>query len=383
MEDKNIYSNSGRMDYGDGFSDDDAPIYPQQDSSRTPMQPGGGHGQPNVRTGKRKKSKGKTVFMVILIIVLVILVTAGIFLILVLGRVHYTGDRIDHSIAENAGVTLRDTGTTNIMLFGEDNHKDGEHGRSDSMILLSIDKKSGQLKQTSFMRDIFVSIPGYDDNKLNAAYAFGGAKLACETLELNFGIRIDNYLIVDFNSFTDIVDSLGGIDLELTYNEITYINWQSYRNHQTEDENELKADEYTYYLDRDGYEVALVHVNGRQALWYARDRDSAGSDFDRTQRQRIVINTIFNKLRSTNPFTLMGTVYSAAGYLTTNMDPISLTGKGFELLGALSYEKKEHRLPSDDNYYNDYYDYCGSVLVISDNELERERLYSFIENKQD
>ena len=146
------------------------------------------------------------------------------------------------------------------------------------------------------MRDIFVSIPGYDDNKLNAAYAFGGAKLACETLELNFGIRIDNYLIVDFNSFTDIVDSLGGIDLELTYNEITYINWQSYRNHQTEDENELKADEYTYYLDRDGYEVALVHVNGRQALWYARDRDSAGSDFDRTQRQRIVINTIFNKL---------------------------------------------------------------------------------------
>ena len=79
---------------------------------------------------------------------------------------------------------------------------------------------------------------------------------------------------------------------------------------------------------------------------------------------------------------LLGTVFSASKYLTTNMNPLSLTGKGFELLGALSYERKEHRIPSNDNYYNDYYDYCGQVLVISDIDLEKERLYSYISEKQ-
>ena len=382
MEEKNIYSDSTRMNYGDGFSDDDAPQLPQQPVNM--QQPVRGGVPVRYKKPKlKKKKKGKIVFGVILLILLVIFLTAGIYLVLVLSRIHYTFDFTDHSIAESNGITLKEeSGVTNIMLFGEDNHKEGENGRADSMILLSIDKNNGQLKQTSFMRDIFVSIPGYDDNKLNAAYAFGGAKLACETIENNFGIKIDDYLIVDFNSFTEIVDSLGGIDLELTYNEIAYINWQSYRNHQTDDENELKKDEYDYYEDKDGYSVALVHVNGRQALWYARDRDSAGSDFDRTQRQRIVINTIFTKLKESNPFTLLGTVFSASKYLTTNMNPLSLTGKGFELLGALSYERKEHRIPSNDNYYNDYYDYCGQVLVISNIDLEKERLYSYISEKQ-
>ena len=382
MEDKNIYSDSTRMNYGDGFSDDDAPqVAQQQPGIRQPVPTRGG--KPVRYQNAVKKKKGKKVLAIILIILLLLFLTAGIYLLLVLSRIHYTFDYPDHSIAESNGITLKqESGVTNIMLFGEDNHKDGENGRADSMILLSIDKNNGQLKQTSFMRDIFVSIPGYDDNKLNAAYAFGGAKLACETIENNFGIKIDDYMIVDFNSFTDIVDSLGGIDLELTYNEIAYINWQSYRNNQTEDEDELKKDEYEYYEDKDGYSVALVHVNGRQALWYARDRDSAGSDFDRTQRQRIVISTIFTKLKESNPFTLLGTVFSVSKYLSTDINPISLTGKGFELLGALGYDRQENRLPSSDNYYNDRYDYCGEVLVISDSELEKDRLYSFIYAKQ-
>ena len=375
----NIYSDSGRMNYGDGFSDDDTPEYVPVRSKREPMQ----QGAPGIRV-KKKKGKGKVVLKIFIIILITIFLTAGIYLVLVLGRIHYTGDKIDHSIAEDNGITLKEfSNVTNIMLFGEDNHKEGENGRADSMILLSIDKTNGQLKQTSFMRDIYVNIPGYGENKLNASYAFGGAKLACETIELNFGLKIDDYMIVDFNSFMDIVDSLGGIDLELTYNEIAYINWQSYRNKQTDDEDELKKDEYEYYTDKDGYSVALVHLNGRQALWYARDRDSAGSDFDRTQRQRIVISTIFAKLKGSDPFTLLGTVFSVSKYLTTNINPISLTGKGFELLFALGYERCEHRLPSDDNYYNDYYDHCGQVLVISDYDLEKERLYSYIENKSE
>ncbi len=263
------------------------------------------------------------------------------------------------------------------MLFGEDNHKDDENGRADSMILLTIDKNNRKLKQTSFMRDLYLYIPGEGYNKLNAAFSLGGAKLACETIEYNFGIRIDDYLIIDFNSFTDIVDSLGGVDIELTREEIEYINWQSYRNKQVDTETEIDPDDYTYHTNDNGEEVSSVHINGRQALWYARDRDSAGSDFDRTKRQRIVIDTIFTKLKGAGPLKLLGTIYAASGYLTTDMGPLSLCGKGLDLVFALGYERSEHRIPESDNYY-DVYNETGMALQIADEDLERQRLYEFV-----
>ena len=103
--------------------------------------------------------------------------------------------------------------------------------------------------------------------------------------------------MVDFESFTAIIDAMGGIDLPLTAEEIDYINWQCWRNKQVETRNELDIDSYQFESSENG-ETAMVHLNGRQALWYARDRDSAGSDFDRTSRQRTVINTVFSKLKS-------------------------------------------------------------------------------------
>ena len=392
MTEDDIYSSSKNMQYGDGFSDDDAPQMvmpppqpPQQPyrRERTPVSPNGYY-PPNQQqyypTGKKKKKHPFLKFLLILFLLAVIAFI--VYVILVLGRIHYTNEDPDHSAAEAAGIELKDEpGVTNILLFGEDNHKDNERGRADTMILLSIDKSTGQLKQTSFMRDVYVTIPGFGDNKLNAAFSIGGPKLACETVEYNFGLRIDKYMVVDFNSFTDIIDSLGGIDLELTYDEVAYINWQSKKNHQTEDDDELKKDEYEYKGDNDGNFKALVHLNGRQALWYARDRDSAGSDFDRTQRQRIVMNTIFSRLKGSNPFTLMGSVFAVSGHLTTNMNPIEVTGAGFEIVSSMGYEKKEHRVPTSDNYYDAYFDHCGQTLVISDPYTEKTRLYDFIFKK--
>ncbi len=374
MAERDIYSNSGRMNYGDGFYDDDKPVdeefeeisLNEEDYEEAP--------QP----GKKKKKKKRRVLKFILGLLGILLVIIVIYLIVVLIRIHYTGESPDHSVAEEAGIELQSKfGVENILLFGEDNHQDGEYGRADSIILLTIDNNNHQLKQTSFMRDIYLTIPGYGMDKLNAAYSYGGPKLAAETIEYNFGIKIDNYMIVDFNSFTDIVDSLGGIELELTDTEIDYINWQSYRNKQTDDEQELNSDDYDFYENDDGDYVALVHLNGRQALWYARDRDSAGSDFDRTSRQRIVIDTIISKFKTAGPLRLMYAGFSVSPYLTTNMNPFSLTGDGFNLIIAFLYERLEFRTPTNDNYYNDWND-SGQVLVISDDDLENQRLYHFI-----
>lgn len=369
QEERDIYSSTAsRKDYGDGFYEDDNGYVPEQNNN---------NGRIPVRKRKNKNTAGR-VIRVILLIFAVILILTGIYLIVVLSRVHYTNEYPDHNISENDGITLRsENGIVNIMLFGEDNHKEDELGRADSMILLTIDKNRRQLKQTSFLRDIYLYIPGSGYNKLNAAFSIGGAKLACETIEYNYGIRIDDYLIIDFNSFTDIVNALGGIDIELTYDEIVYINWQSYRNKQVDTETEIDPDSFTYHTNDNGEEVTPVHINGRQALWYARDRDSAGSDFDRTKRQRIVIDTIFNKLKGADPIKLLYAIYAASGYLTTDMNPLTLCGKGIDLLSALSYERSEHRLPTGDNYY-DVYNETGMALQISDEEIEKQRLYEFI-----
>lgn len=371
-DERDIYSSSpaSRKDYGDGFYEDDREYIPENDNDkrRMPVQ--------SQKPGKKKKT-GK-VIRGILLIFAVILILTGIYLIIVLSRVNYTNEYPDHSIAENDGITLRsESSIVNIMLFGEDNHKEGETGRADSMILLTIDKNHKKLKQTSFMRDIYLYIPGNGYNKLNAAFSIGGAKLACETIEYNFGIRIDDYMIIDFNSFTDIVNALGGIDIELTYDEIVYINWQSYRNKQVDTETEIDPDSFTYHTNDNGEEVTSVHLNGRQALWYARDRDSAGSDFDRTKRQRIVIDTILSKLKNADPIKLLYTIYAASGYLTTDMNALDLCGKGLDILFALGYERSEHRLPTSDNYY-DVYNETGMALQIADEDLEKQRLYEFV-----
>ena len=384
MSGKNIYSSDN--DYGDGFYDEpfrkeykpQKVIKPAKSKNNTKAK---NNRKPVAKPPKKQKKKkgcfGKFV-CVVLVIIAVILILAGIFVIVVMSRVNYTGEYTDHSISLDEGIVLREeSDIENILVFGEDNHKEGEHGRADSMILITIDKKHSLLKQTSFMRDLYVMIPGYGYNKLNAAYVLGGAKLSAETIEYNFGIKIDNYIIIDFNSFMDIIDSLGGVDIELTYDEIKYINWQSYRNKQTETEVEIDPDSYTYSENNNGEEVASVHLNGRQALWYARDRDSYGSDFDRTKRQRIVVNCVTDKFRKSDPFHIISMLYSASGYLSTNIDQISLCGIGIDFFFASGNKKVEHRLPTSDNYY-DVWNESGQALQIDDLELEKERLYSFI-----
>ncbi len=119
----------------------------------------------------------------------------------------------------------------NIILLGTDAPDNGI-SRSDSMILVSIDSNNKEIKFSSFMRDTYVDIDGYNKDKLNAAFAYGGPKLAVKTIEKNYGIKIDNYISVGFSKFKDIVDALGGVDVQLDQDECGYINWQLNKNGQ-------------------------------------------------------------------------------------------------------------------------------------------------------
>ena len=152
------------------------------------------------------------------------------------------------------GELLQDSKVLNVMLFGEDNKGEDEHGRTDTMIMMSVDNRHKKIKLTSFQRDTYVYIPGHGNNKINAAYTLGGPKLTIETIEANFGIKVDRYAVVDFDSFIEIIDTLGGIDMEVTQDEITYINYQMYKNGQSSEWSTIKEP------------AGIVHLTGQEAL---------------------------------------------------------------------------------------------------------------------
>lgn len=266
-----------------------------------------------------------------------------------------------------------DSDVLNIMLFGADKKVDGEeYGRSDSMILLSVNNKTGDLVMTSFLRDLWVEIPGYFPHRLNTSYALGGAELAIETIEYNFGVDIDRYAIVDFESFTSIIDTLGGIDLELTDEEIDYINWQCWKNNQVETRHEITA------------EAGVVHLNGRQALWYSRDRDSAGSDWDRTNRQRIVLNTIMSDLKKSNLAQIMSIIYQVGPMIETNLDKGEIVYLAQNALNYLSYDVTTLSVPdlTGGNYSCPQIDGM-EVVTIDDWDAERARIQMTIFGSSD
>lgn len=349
---------------------------------------------PSRNIKKKKKNKGLIVRNVLLILLSVIMAVSGT------GFIYYynTVDSLNFNDFEDAedipvtsakedtyidtdlnggdismdlseGELLNDPMVLNVLLFGADK-ADGNVSRSDTMIMLSIDNRHKKLKLTSFMRDLWVYIPEYGYSRLNAAYAYGGAKLAISTIEQNFGVNIDRYAIVDFSSFKSIIDILGGIDIELSAEEIDYINWQSWKNHQVDTRNEITT------------EPGIVHLNGRQALWYARDRGDLeagfeGSDFDRTDRQRKLLRTLASNMKSATLPQIISIVNEIGPLITTNLKKTEITTLVSNALTYLSYDMEEFRIPTDDNFVNAEH-YGMYTLDIVDWELEKKNLAIFI-----
>lgn len=275
------------------------------------------------------------------------------------------------------GELLQDSKVLNVMLFGEDNHGEDEHGRSDTMIMLSIDNRHKKLKLTSFQRDTYVYIPDYGYNKINASYTYGGAKLSIQTIEANFGIKIDRYAVVDFDSFIEIIDTLGGIDMELTQDEIDYINYQMYKNNQ--------ASTPTTITDAPG----TIHLTGQQALWYARNRGLSigedgneigidGDDWDRTSRQRKLLETVFESMKGADLAQIVSIVSSIGPLVTTNLKKDEITALVTRSLTYLQYDVEQYYIPEEGLWYYDDNTSAGSVIRIADMEAQRYAFAEFI-----
>ena len=236
-----------------------------------------------------------------------------------------------------------------VLLIGSDRRDDSWNGNSDVMILASLNRSKKTISFISFMRDTGVNIPNVGYGKLNWAFAKGGAELLKSTLESNFQISIDNYIATDFISMADIIDLFGGVDLDITDAEIPVIN-----NYINEMANLRGFNPAEYQLTTAG----TLHLNGLQTVGYMRDRYVGSNDFQRTERQRIVLQKLLEKLKTMSMIDLLKLSSSATG-LSIQQD---FSAEQIAGLAALSIECKDYTVVMDRIPYDGLYTSNGENL---------------------
>lgn len=331
--------------------------------SRQPKKPAAAQNGKKKPKKKKRKIGGKiaVAFIMLAVVAIVGILAYGFS---VIGEINY-----DDTITKNAYVDesklLSSPSVKNILIIGSDARDyDGTEGqRSDSMILFSIDKLHKQIKLTSFLRDSYVYIPEVDyKDKLNASFSYGGAQLTMDTIEYNFGVDIDHYVIINFEIFTQLVDLLGGITVDgVTEEEVYYM---------------------TNTLSFPNMKVGTNELNGFKALWYCRMR-TLDDDFHRTERQRKVIKSIIKKAASTNLFTLMDIVKQIVPNISTDIPQSELLGLGVgAALSFIRYDIVQQQIPALNTWKYDYDDYGSSIISINV-EQNSEVLKNFVFEKYD
>lgn len=216
----------------------------------------------------------------------------------------------------------------NILLIGQDKRPGEKRARSDAIIIACYSKADKALRLISLMRDMYVPIPGYSDNRINAAYQFGGMHLLEKTVEKDFGVSIDGNIEVDFDGFIQLVDLLGGIDMTLSRAEAAHLN------------------------QKFGWKLigGQNHLNGQQTLEYARIRRIGQGDFERTDRQRAVLTEIYDSVSKLNMTRKYQMLDKMLPYLTTDMSKQEILGCVYAILTGGIKSTESYRIPAEGGY---------------------------------
>lgn len=183
-------------------------------------------------------------------------------------------------------IPMPEGNTYTILLVGSDAYDDDNRGRSDTVILVQVDGDDKTIRMASFLRDMYVKIPGKGSNRLNASYIWGGHELLRRTLETNFGVTADAYVEVNFERLVKVIDAIGGVEVEVSEAERQQVN--SILRFYNEKIGDVVEDQLLQ-------ESGLVHLTGKQALCFSRIRKIDG-DVQRTARQRKVLEAAFHKV---------------------------------------------------------------------------------------
>ena len=302
---------------------------------------------------KRKIGKKTLITLIVLACFLIPMIAYGSYLAYILyfretptivstNETSVQGDNLTDLPAEET------SGIDNIVLFGVDSRSADYDGRTDSIIIATIDKNSKVVKLSSIMRDLYVKIGSTSTmSRVNSAYALGGPELALKTLNNNFGLDLKYYAIIDFQAFQKLVDQVGGIDIDVKDYEVNEINKYI---------KEVNGKNSTL-LKKAGFQ----HLNGQQALSYARIRHVGNGDFERTERQRLVLKCIAEKAKQQNILKIPQLLTTLVSYVQTNVPLDKILS-----LGITAYKFNSNietmRIPVD-GYYKPENVNGASVLV--------------------
>lgn len=279
---------------------------------------------------KISKKNHKRILWIISSVVILFLIGLGIGFYYInskINKVQKVGVNKDNLSINKAQVEKKKH-IKNIALFGIDAPK-GKSGRSDAIMILTLDEEHKAIKLTSIMRDSYVNIPGHGDDKITHAYAFGGPELAMKTLNENFRVNVEDFMAVNFTSLPQIIDKLGGVKINIIPEEIHHIPG----------------------ITSPGEQV----LNGEQALSYSRIRYATGGDYKRTERQRVVLEAVFEKLKSTPKKEYHSLIDDFLPYIETNMSSIDMIKLATDVAPLVKGNLETARLPLDD--------YCDGKMI--------------------
>ena len=296
------------------------------------------------------------------IVLIIIGIIIGVFLISI-GGVYIYGKHIYNKVEkvevdkEEVGITEEveeklspyNNSVINIALFGVDSN-DGSTGRSDSIIIATIDTIHKKLKLTSIMRDSYVNISGIVNDKINHAYAFGGPQLAIKTLNENFDLNIQDFVAVNFDSLPKIIDMLGGVTVDVTEEEVSHISGIN--------------------------SAGTYNLTGAQALAYSRIRYATGGDYVRTERQRTILTKMYEKILSINPTQYTSLLSEGLSMLQTSLDYSKILELGTEVLKMGVTTLEQERFPLDGYCQGEIIN--GVYYLIFNKSLTVEQLYNYI-----
>ncbi len=305
---------------------------------------------------RRKLSIGKQILIFLLVLILIITGGVGV----VMGKINYNDKKENTYISAaelESGAMVK-----NVLLLGVDARagENADETRSDTMMLVSVDMKHKCIKMISFLRDTWVYIPslGYEQ-RLNAACSSGGYQGVVDAIEYNFGVDIDGYAVVDFEMFKVLVDSLGGVEVDVTKKEADEVTNHPYRyDHVTLDEGKYK-------------------LSGEQALAYCRIR-KIDTDFVRTQRQRTVMSAILDSAKHANPFKLYNMIYKSAPYIETDLTKGELMNIAAMAGICLTGEMHQTKVPFEGTW--EYANIRGNSVIGINAQENKDKLIDYIYN---
>jgi len=253
----------------------------------------------------------------------------------------------------------------NIALFGLDRRSKDEPARSDSIMILSIDKRHNKIKMSSIMRDTYVKINGHGETKINHAYAFGGPLLAIRTLNENFDLDIRDYVAVDFFNAEALIDAMGGVTIDVNEEEIGLLNKYA-ESVATSEKKSVPA------ISTPGPQT----LNGLQAVAYSRIRYTDGGDFVRTERQRTVLSAMLAKLQSLKPTEIPSAVSNLLPFSETSINSIDIMKLGSKVITTKKMVLEQQRFPLDGYCRGKTID--GVWYLVADIEATVEQLHKFV-----